>query len=67
MLGEDKYLQVIAYSGSCFTNLAHKVGFQLHQLGEGKALSFSCVLPALYSASELIFSICLNLVTEIDL
>ena len=49
MLGEDKYLQVIAYSGSCFTNLAHKVGFQLHQLGEGKALSFSCVLPALHS------------------
>ena len=49
MLGGDIYLQVIANSGSCFTNLAHKVGFQLHQLGEGKALSFSCVLPALHS------------------
>ena len=44
-----RHLQVIAYSGSCFTNLAHKVGFQLHQHGERKALSFSCVLLALHS------------------
>ena len=67
MLGEDKYLQVIAYSGSCFRNLAHKVGFQLHQLGERKALSFSCVLLALHThPKEIVSWYSQFVVTEMD-